>query len=352
MAIMKVTIMKTPKKISQQPLLTFLLAIISCAITAIYFKWEQTGKFFVPETILVFAVMFVAGFIMMVLAWRMMKYFSNKSSQQLVKQMIPAIILFYVAWYIVSNTVISIGDFIWFLIQGLDLSGFISYLLNVEKVFVKPELPDFLLIFTIIFFYILWRQSILREQKLREENLIFQNQTLKDQINPHFLFNSLNTLSSLVTTQTEIAELFINRLSSIYRYILENSPKDKIPLQSELTFINDYFYLYKIRDEDKIQLTIDIKDADKFEILPVSLQLLIENAIKHNMATRENPLIIIIYLEDQYVVVKNNLQKMATQLKSTKTGLKNLGERIRLMTGKELVIEETKTDYLVKVPLI
>jgi LytS/YehU family sensor histidine kinase len=192
----------------------------------------------------------------------------------------------------------------------------------------------------------------MREQKLKEENLIFQNQTLKNQINPHFLFNSLNTLSSLVNTQTETAEFFINRLSSIYRYILENGPKDKVSLQAELAFVNDYFSLHKIRSDDKIQLNSNVKDADKYEIIPVSLQLLIENAIKHNMATRESPLKIFIYLENQYIIVKNNLQRMATQLKSTKTGLKNLSERIRLMTGKELIIEEAKDYYLVKVPLL
>jgi LytS/YehU family sensor histidine kinase len=198
----------------------------------------------------------------------------------------------------------------------------------------------------------LWRKSVLREQKLREENLIFQNQTLKNQINPHFLFNSLNTLSSLVHTKTEIADKFINRLSSMYRYILENSPKDKVPLEAELGFIKDYFFLYKIRDEDKIQLTIDLDDPDKYEIMPVSLQLLTENAIKHNMATRENPLQISIYRDNRYIVVKNNLQKMPAELESTKTGLKNLSERVKLSTGKELIIEESQSEYLVKVPLI
>ena len=97
--------MKTEKK-TQQLLLTFLLSIISCAIVAIHFKWQQTGKLFVPETILVFVVILVSGSIMALLALRMAMYFSNKSSHQLMKQVIPAIILFYVAWYIVSNTVI------------------------------------------------------------------------------------------------------------------------------------------------------------------------------------------------------------------------------------------------------
>ncbi len=204
----------------------------------------------------------------------------------------------------------------------------------------------------LIFLVIQWQDALKREQKLREENLVFQNETLKNQVNPHFLFNSLNTISSLVQTQPETAEKFINDLSSVYRYILENGQKDKVPLQSELDFITGYFKLHKIRDEEKIILKVDALDEGKFEILPVSLQTLLENAIKHNLATRENPLRISIYIEDKYIVVKNNLQKKATQLESTKIGLKNLAERVRLITGRVLIIEETNSDYIVKIPLM
>ena len=341
-----------PNKRKISWLTAWFLAVISSAAIAIYFKWKQTGKFFVPETILVFVTMWAAGLIMVFIARRMWIYFINKSPKQLVRQMIPAILIFYIAWYLVSNTVISIGVFFWYLIKGDDLANFIPNLFNVEKVFVNPELPTFLLVFTIIFFYLLWSKSVLREQKLKEKNLIFQNQTLKNQINPHFLFNNLNTLSSLIHTQTETAEIFINRLSLIYRYILENSHKDKVSLQSELAFIKDYFFLYKIRDEDKIQLTIDLENPDNYEILPVSLQLLIENAIKHNMATHDKPLKISIFRDNRYIVVKNNLQKMPAGLESTKMGLKNLSERVKLLTGKELVINETKSDFIIKVPLI
>jgi two-component system, LytTR family, sensor kinase len=205
---------------------------------------------------------------------------------------------------------------------------------------------------SVIFLYTQWIDALKRERKLKEESLIFQNETLKNQVNPHFLFNSLNTLSSLITSKPEAAEEFINKLSSIYRYIIENSPKDLVPLQSELAFIGDYFELNKIRDEEKIKLIVNTPDAENYSILPVSLQILLENAVKHNMATRESPLEISIYIENQHIVVKNNLQKMATQLKSTKTGLKNLAERVRLMTGKALIIEETKSDFIVKVPLL
>jgi LytS/YehU family sensor histidine kinase len=204
----------------------------------------------------------------------------------------------------------------------------------------------------LIFVILLWQTSLRREQKLREQNLIFQNQTLKNQINPHFLFNSLNTLSALIPEHPDSAERFILKLSSIYRYILENSPKDSVPLKSELDFINDYFILHEVRDEGKIQLTIDARQTENFRILPVSLQILVENAIKHNMATRGNPLQISITADDNYISVRNNLQKMAVKLKSTEIGLKNLRERVRLSTGKDLIVEETNKEFIVKVPLM
>jgi hypothetical protein len=204
----------------------------------------------------------------------------------------------------------------------------------------------------LIFIILLWQTSLRREQKLREENLIFQNETLKNQINPHFLFNSLNTLSSLIYARPEDAEKFINKLSSIYRYILDNSRKDKVSLQTELEFITDYFELHKVRDKEKILLKIDTPDVTGFDIIPVSLQILIENAVKHNMTTKESPLTVTITIEDQYVVVKNNLQKMSMQIKSTKTGLKNLGERVRLVAKKDLIIEESNDYFIVKVPLL
>ncbi|TAL74320.1 MAG: hypothetical protein EPN88_03920 [Bacteroidetes bacterium] len=204
----------------------------------------------------------------------------------------------------------------------------------------------------VIFIVLLWQTSLKREQKLREEKLIFQNETLKNQVNPHFLFNSLNTLSSLIITHPDVAERFIIRLSSIYRYILENSQKDRVSLQNELAFISEYHDLHKVRDEEKILLNINAPNAEKYNILPVSLQILVENAIKHNMATRERPLDLSIYIEEDNVVVKNNLQKMADKLKSTKIGLKNLAERVRLITGRDLIIEETNNYFIVKVPLI
>ena len=238
------------------------------------------------------------------------------------------------------------------LIQGHDLSGVLDNFIHTGFRAWFRSTSMGLSVGALIFIVLLWQSSLRREQKLREEKLIFQNETLKNQVNPHFLFNSLNTLSSLIITHPDVAERFIIRLSSIYRYILENSQKDRVSLKDELEFISKYHDLHKVRDEDKILLIINTPNAERYNILPVSLQILIENAIKHNMATRESPLTISIYLEDEYVVVKNNLQKMSVQLKSTMIGLKNLAERVRLITGRDLIIDEKNNFFTVKIPLL
>jgi sensor histidine kinase YesM len=260
--------------------------------------------------------------------------------------------LFIIICFILALIFAILFMYINSLIHGYDTANVLNNFIKYEfGKWLKATLGG-LLLGAAIFIFLQWQDALKREQKLREENLIFQNETLRNQVNPHFLFNSLNTLSSLIGARPEIAEDFIQRLSSIYRYILENISRDKVPLEAELSFIRDYFFLHKIRDNEKIELEVNIKKSDKFEILPVSLQILVENAINHNKATREEPLKISIFNEGDQIVVKNNLQKKATQIRSTGIGLKNLGERVKLISGKDLVIEETNSDFIVKVPLV
>lgn len=272
--------------------------------------------------------------------------------KELTKTVLTHFSLFLVICFITALIINILLIYITSLIHGSGSTDVITNFMRYEfKGWFKGTVGG-LLFGAAIFIFIQWQDALKREQKLREENLIFQNETLKNQVNPHFLFNSLNTLSSLIGSQPEIAENFVRRLSSIYRYILENSSKNKVPLEAELSFISDYFYLHKIRDDEKIELEMNVKETDKFEILPVSLQILVENAIKHNKATREDPLKISVYVEGQQIVVKNNLQIMATQIRSTGIGLKNLAERVKLISGGVLIIEETNNYFLVKVPLL
>ena len=204
----------------------------------------------------------------------------------------------------------------------------------------------------LFFFFMMWSEAVDRFQKLREEKLIFQYETLKSQVNPHFLFNSLNTLLTLVRSEPELSEKFVQKLSAIYRYTLENREKELVPLSAELDFVNDYFYLQKIRDDEKIELKTELNIDINALIVPVSLQLLVENALKHNVSTRKQPLEIIIYNEGiDKLVVRNKLQ-LKTQLNdSSKIGLKNLNERCRLILNREIEILETEDEFIVKVPV-
>jgi len=300
-------------------------------------------------------------FIMLLAQLEVFIYFGNllfadfnfdRSPAEVTRVVLVRFLVFLSACLLFSMILFILLQYAELLITGEDISNVLHNFIRYGfRAWFIPTSKG-MMIGAIVFIILLWQTSLRREQKLKEENLIFQNETLKSQVNPHFLYNSLNTISSLIRTRPEDAEQFINNLSSIYRYILDNGQKDRVPLKSELDFIIGYFDLHKVRDEEKILLEIDAPDAERYGILPVSLQILLENAIKHNIATRENQLRIWIYIEDQFIVVKNNLQRKATQLASTRTGLKNLAERVRLATRRELVIEETNDHFTVKMPLL
>lgn len=203
-----------------------------------------------------------------------------------------------------------------------------------------------------VFFILQWQQALYSVFRLKEEKLAFQYETIKNQVNPHFLFNSLNTLSSFIKSQPDIAERYVRKLSSIYRYITDHGSDNMISLEEEIEFVMNYFYLHKLRDEEKIQIRIEEGNYKSFRIVPVSLQILVENALKHNIASRDKPLLIKIFMEKGFIVVQNNLQKMNKFGDSPGKGLNNLQQRIRLLLHKEIEIVEDRDLYTVKVPII
>ncbi len=330
-------------------ILILLFSLIVTLITFVTGKYSGQSHFSFSLFIMVFAQLEVFIFLGNIL-FADLNF--DKSPAEITRIVLIRFTVFLVACLLLSMIIFVLLQFAGLRIKGEDDSKVIYNFIHFGfSTWFKSTFKG-LTIGAIIFIVLLWQTSLRREQKLKEENLIFQNETLKSQVNPHFLFNSLNTVSSLIQSDPEKAEQFINNLSSVYRYILENGQKDKVPLQSELDLLNRYFDLHRVRDEEKISLSIDYSYADNYQILPVSLQILLENAIKHNAATRENPLKISVYFEDQYIVVKNNLQKKATQLKSTGIGLRNLAERIRLVSGKALIIEENENFFITKIPLL
>lgn len=273
---------------------------------------------------------------------------SKKSIAQLKKELIPSFVFSLLATLFIALTLYYSGNYVLFRIKGWGMENFINRIGSGAII----SLSIGLFICCVVFFYTTWRQAIGNEQKLREENLKYQYKTLKTQVNPHFLFNSLNTLSELVYEEPKKADSYIQKLSSIYRYILDNEETDLVPLEKEITFITNYFQLQQERDGDKISLDIDIPNIGKYKIVPVSLQTLVENALKHNSASENNPLKINIYEEELFIVVSNNIQRKNTLDNSYGTGLSNLKKRIKLITGKEMIVSRENNKFIVKIHVI
>jgi len=285
--------------------------------------------------------------------WLGARFFKDvkASSEKVKRKVVIRLLIFYAAVLAISTVFFISVFYVQYRMFNYGFENFKSALLNLEmKGFIVATLVGFA-IGALVFFYSQWSDALKREQKLAQEKLIFQYETLRNQVNPHFLFNSLNTLSSLVRTNPELSEEYIQKFSAIYRYILENQESNLVPLSYELQFVRDYFSLQKIRDEEKISLKIQLNNEEKLEVLPVSLQLLVENALKHNSATRGNPLEIVIHNEGlDKLVVRNNLQPKTNITASSKKGLENLNERSRLILNREIEILQSENSFVVKIP--
>jgi len=178
-------------------------------------------------------------------------------------------------------------------------------------------------------------------------------ETLKAQINPHFLFNSLNSLSSLIHIDVAKADEFTNKLSSIYRYVLDNQDDELVSLKEEVDFIKKYASLQSIRFDDNFLLEIkDVKDYQHMMIIPLSLQLVLENVFKHNIISKKNRITISICVSDNYVVVKNNKNIKKNVGVSHNAGLSNITTRYALICDRQCIIENTETEFIVKLPLV
>ena len=200
------------------------------------------------------------------------------------------------------------------------------------------------------------KKSSITEQKIITGNVSAQFESLKNQLDPHFLFNSLNVLNSLIEENPENAQEFTHGLSKTYRYILDQKDKELVPLSEELDFAKTYIELLQVRFEESLTYEIDtsaIKDITDLKIVPLSLQLLLENVIKHNKASTLKPLHITIKIESiDYLLVQNNLNLRKITEERNGIGLENIASRYALLTGRPIKIEQTETDFNVRIPLL
>lgn len=198
-----------------------------------------------------------------------------------------------------------------------------------------------------------WKNSLLEVEKYKTESAQAQLENLKSQINPHFLFNNMSVLSSLVYKDQDKAVDFINQLSKVYRYLLDNKGNELVSLQTELAFIKSYTYLLQIRFDTNIEFDFQIPShAQQLLIPPMALQMLIENAIKHNEVSSEQPLKVSIIADTQFVTVSNNLQLRSNTEPGSKTGLRNIRERYKFYTTAQVEVIENGNEYSVKLPLL
>ena len=201
-----------------------------------------------------------------------------------------------------------------------------------------------------------WKKSAKKEvveQKLIAKSANAQFETLKNQLDPHFLFNSLNVLSALIDENPNHAQRFTSSMSKIYRYVLDEKDKELVTVEEELDFAKTYCELLKTRFEDSVNFEFEVEEkVQSMFVVPLSLQLLLENAIKHNYATSSKPLNIRIFSENGFLCIENNLQAREMVKEREGIGLSNIVQRYSLITDRNVYIEKSEQHFKVKVPIL
>ncbi len=249
------------------------------------------------------------------------------------------IIYIYVEWYFKANFVAYVQQNGWFsvLVVPLSITVFMAFFLQGRS------------------FLMSWRQAAIDVEKLKTENAVAKLEALKSQVNPHFLFNSLNALTSLVHSNPDNAVEFIQKLSEVYRYVLDHQYDELVDLDSELELAHSYVFLNKIRHGDNLQVTFHengLNGAD-YQIPPLTLQILLENCFKHNEISRENHLEVSVDIKEDRLLVSNNINPVLSPKENSKgIGLKNIQSRYEHLSSGRLVIDQTEETYSISVPLL
>jgi two-component system LytT family sensor kinase len=262
--------------------------------------------------------------------------------------------------FMILTFIIITGLFLYLLFRGYEQVELFNYTFN-ENMFLLAYIGMSIVnVFITLMMegvdrYEKWTDSLKETEELQKVFRQSQLQGLKSQLNPHFLFNSLNSLSSLISEDEEQAEQFLNEMSKVYRYMLRNDEDQMVTLETELQFVDSYLYLLKARSGDGLQLSVNVSDAATQTMLPpLSLQVLIENAFTQNSMSKASPLKISIESEDdKWIVVRNNLQpKVVAETVDVEAGLDNLVNRYQLINRSEVIITDQPGERIIRLPLI
>jgi hypothetical protein len=245
---------------------------------------------------------------------------------------VAAMFLIIKAWELVLN--VTFDDYYEIVSNSLVITFFISLFFHGRS------------------FLLEWKRSAVEAERYQKESMAATYESLKNQVNPHFLFNSFNALTNLVYQDQDKAAKFIKQLSEVYRYVLDTRDKEVVPIEEELKFLESYTYLQHIRFGSKLSIKIDL-NGRKSKVAPLALQMLIENAIKHNITSQDDPLFIKVYYENDFIVVENNLQKkQAIGEDSAGVGLENISKRYAFLSDRKVEIQEKNNTFVVKLPAL
>jgi sensor histidine kinase YesM len=269
------------------------------------------------------------------------------------KSPIKRMIYQVVAMFVFAGLIIFIGLSVWIkLTQGLSFRTMFELVLPSLKV-VYIFMFFSLLGGNAVLFFTNWREAAIQQEELKRAHLALQYQSLRDQVRPHFLFNSLSSLATLINTDTAKATQFVHKLSDVYRYVLEQRENELVPLKDDLKFMEDYVFLQKIRFGDNLHVENELELDLNRMVIPLSLQMLVENAIKHNEISKDHPLVISITSTGKgHVIVKNNLQRKEVSEASLGTGLENLRKQISYFSKDPLLVLEEADSFIVRMPTV
>lgn len=260
---------------------------------------------------------------------------------------------------LIASQVVSLVSFV--LLVELGEIFTITNLLNVPLTQAEKSgiiITSVLITFTIsavyasVSFFIQWKSNLLRAQALEKANMEARYDTLRNQVNPHFLFNSLNTLLMLVS-DNPAASRYVESVSEFMRYMLNTRDRQVVLLRDELKMAREYVFIQENRFGSKLQVEFTVPQSfDDYEVAPLALQMLVENALKHNVVSRDNPLNVRIFTEgNEYIVVENNIQPKIEKEPSTGVGLENIRSRYLYLCGKEVMVKQEDNLFRVKLPL-
>lgn len=307
-----------------------------------FIEWHRGVYTFILDGALTASLTYANG--------KVVNYIKISWTEQPLRRLLVTIFLTVIVTLIVAYVVGSVVAFITYGVSPIDV------LLNPDVGYYITVLIITCIIATFLHgrrFLYEWRESLLEAERLKQAHLRARFENLKNQINPHFLFNSLNVLSNLVYKDPDLSAKFIKHLADVYRYVLDTRDREVVPLATELEALQAYIFLLQIRFGESIQVDIDVKSNTRKVIPPLTLQMLLENAVKHNIISRSNPLRVRITQQgEDFIIVTNNLQRKTGDVHSNGIGLANIQERYRHVSDKVVRIVQGEDAFTVTIPLI